>query len=238
MSWMKIIRVAAVIAVAVPLLGMDGCAQSQYPLSSREEGFVDPYLLGDWYRGYVSESGHFRPEQLHLEIVTTGDEMRVRWHDEDQYCDLTGYTTRFRDKKYANLRLVDCSYWTATEKTAKDFDACPYHLIQYKTFMPAGLADYIDESSRDPEVSKSTVITAAEAQRGRTLFYSFLWGDPLKRAIEAGELAGLAECEDCGSEGPCVQADAEDLQEFLFDRDAEMYQDTLRTWVVAVRGDD
>ena len=205
-------------------------------MSTPEEGFVDHYLLGDWYSSYVSEDGQFQPEQLHLQITAEGNEMRVRWYDEEQYCDLTGYSSRIKDKKYANLKLQDCSYWIGTEKMASDFDACPYHLIQYKTFMPKGLAAYIDTASRDVEVSTDAVRAAAESQRGQTLFYAFLRGDPVKRAIEGGNLAGIADCEDCGSQGPCVQANAADLRAFLFERDTELYPGTLRNWVVVVRG--
>ncbi len=219
----------------MPLLGMDGCAQSRNPLSTVEAGYVDPYLLGDWYSSYVGETGQFQPEQLHLQITAEGNEMLVRWYDGDQYCDLTGYSSRFKDKKYVNLKLQDCSYWTATDKTSSDFAACPYHLIQYKTFMPKGLAGYIDTASRDIELSASAVRAAAEIQRGQTLYYAFLWGDLVKDAIEAEELAGIADCADCGSQGPCVQADAADLQAFLFEYDAELYPGTLRNWVVVVR---
>ncbi len=238
MTWRKSIRAAAFVVIAVPLLGMDGCAQSKYPLASREEGFVDPYLLGEWYAGYVAENGNFQPEQLHLRVSAVDSELRVRWYDEDQYCDLTGYSTRFKDKKYVNLRLVGCAYWTVTEKTASDFDACPYHIIQYKTFMPRGLAEWIDGAVYDVEVDADTLLASAEAQRGRILLYALMWGGDFRRAIEAGDLDGVADCENCGSEGPCIQSDASKLLPYLFANDASLYENTLRHWAVLVRADD
>ena len=163
--------------------------------------------------------------------------MRVRWYDEDQYCDLTGYSTRFRDKKFVNLRLLDCSYWTVTEKTASDFDACPYHIIQYKTFMPRGLAEWIDGAVYDVEVGADTLLASAEARRGRMLLYALMWGGDFRRAIEAGDLDGVTDCQNCGSEGPCLQSDAGELLSYLFANDATLYENTLRNWAVLVRAD-
>lgn len=221
-------------AITLLVTAMIGCTQSETPLSSREEGFADLYLLGEW-RGYEPDGeGGFRAGALTYDVSLTDDgDLRVVQFDDDESIDrvLSAFSTRLDGRKYVNARVIECPGCNADELARLATDRCPYQIVQYSTFLPRSLASGdLDEDDRELlEILNKQATTL----RGQLLFMALMDSKYIKDVISNDVIAGTADCETCVSDGPCVAARGEDLQLFLRESDRDIY--ASESWTVMIR---
>lgn len=218
------------LCMAALLSGMGGCPQSEQPLSDREQGFVDPSIMGiwqstqpeNWVQLFLGEGVTVEDDVYEARFDPSG-ELRVVQYDQDGKEKLvyTGYTSLLDGRRYLNLKISECPL---CEEALYELDeaTCPYHILQYSTEMPPPLA------GRD-------LGRAAEAP-GRKLFVGVMDGEFVVTAIEQGLIDSDPSCLVCVWDGPCISSDQDKLQEFVRTFDAELYP--WDSWDVYVQQPD
>ena len=223
----------SVLRVSLLAACLVGCTQSETPLSSREEGFVDYYLLGQW-REYEPSGGGFDAGSLAYSVsLDDSGDLRVVQFDDDGTVDRVHavYSTRLDGRKYANVRVVDCPGCTAEEQARLAADNCPFMIVQYSTFLPESVAtaDY----DGDDRSLVDALAQQASASRGQFLFMVLMDSDFIEDAISSEIVSGAADCDTCLSEGPCLSTRGEELTRFLKGHDRDVFSPD--SWSVLIR---
>lgn len=222
-----VLKILIVAAVALMLMGGEfACTQSERPLGSRDEGFIDYYLVGawaevkaeddDWIDG-VWIAGELAYEAMALE---TGELRVVEYEDGAPTKIYTGYSTLLDGRKFLNLRLVECP-GCDEEKLAKlGVDDCPWRIVRYWTFLPDETADALAASG---EITREVLDRKVGELRGRLLFYEFMDDDFVADAIRGQRIAGDADCKNCVQGGACLRASVEALRDFIRREGPELF---------------
>lgn len=205
------------LAIALLVMGMDGCPQSQAPLSSREEGFVDPSITGIW-QGTQAEN---LLQQILGEGVTLADNvyearidpsggLKVRQYGTDGEVEVvfSGYTSLLDGRRYLNLKISECPL---CEEAMYELDAptCPYMIVQYAPELPRRLI--------------GTDVAKVPDTDGRVLYVGMMDEDFVASAIDEGRLDSDPGCIACIWEGSCISSNQEELRRFVSRYDAELY---------------
>ena len=212
--------------IAFLLMGMEGCPQSQQPLTERELGFADPSLIGIWEGAlaedyiqlFLGEGVTVNSDQYEVGLDETGG-LRVVQYSSDGgvYVVYSGYTSMLYGRLYLNLKIVECPI--CDERLYElNGETCPYLILQYATAIPERLAGGFAEKA------------AAGAERA--LFVAMMDEDFVAAAIEDGLIETSAECLPCVWAGSCIDLEQEKLQRFVSEYDEQLYpQDSWDTYI-------
>lgn len=213
---------SAVIVMLMLLMGAGSpqCSQSEIPLGSPEDGFVDYYLIGEWQEPITHESdpdgGLIIEPSGETGVVFELDgpqQLRVYWENKE----FVGYSTWLNGNKYLNLRLVDCHNCDEEERTRLNNDTCPYQIVRYWTYMPKFMV--ADESDEDiVAINKAT-----KANTGRLLLIGLMLPRLVEQQIESGQIAGVESCDTCFWKGACLRASEDELRRFVREHDSALY---------------
>ena len=207
---------ACLLLIAAFLITGAECTSSQYPLSERDEGFVDPSIMGRWAEEFDFDN------PAHASVDDEGNLRLVL--DETVF---TGYTSVVAGRRYLNLRPRGCETCNTEEQAALESQQCLYSIVQYsteppETINPAWATKYDEEMAQ---------------YEGRYLSIAFMANDFVEDAINKGLIAGDPDCDACvWSPGACVKAKPEVLQPFVRQFDAQLYP--LENWQLYVEAPD
>jgi hypothetical protein len=213
---------SAAIALLMLLMGMGSpqCTQSEIPLGSPQDGFVDHYLIGEWQGPNTDEpgpNGEFTIEadgETELVFALDGpQQLRVYWENKE----FVGYSTWLNGNKYLNLRMVDCHDCDEEERTRLNNDTCPYQIVRYWTYMPKFLL------ANEPDEDIAAIDKAVKANAGRMLFIGLMLPRFVKEQIEAAQITGEESCETCFWKGACLRASGDELRQFVKEHDLDLY---------------
>lgn len=211
-------------------LAMAGCTQSETPLTSRENGFVDFYLLGKWHDLDLNDQGQLVPGDLAYDISLTdsGDLRAIQYGENDtDYHEFSAYSSRLNGKKYLNARLVACSGCSEKERANLAANYCPYQIVQYATFLPRKLSTYVADEVGD-EVANA-LIKLSTASRGQMAFMASMNSDFIEAAISDEAIAGDSKEDDA----PCITSREDVLRQFLLQHDLDVYP--TDEWGILIR---
>lgn len=217
MSSRRTTYVAAWLTAALFVMGMDGCPQSRLPLGERDEGFVDPSIMGiwqdtqaeDWVQMFLGEGVTVAGNVYEARFDDSGRLIIVQYDAKGKAeVVFSGYTSLLDKRRYLNLRIIECP---ACEEAMYELDAgtCPYHILQYDTELPARLTGSSVGSAARPE--------------GRLLFVGIMDEDFVAEAIEEGLIETDPACLPCVWEGSCISSEQEKLQAFVSKYDRQLY---------------
>ena len=217
MSSRPILYLACWLTIALFVMGMDGCPQSQSPLGERDEGFVDPSIIGiweetqaeDWVQMFLGEGVTVRSNVYEARLDEFG-KLKVVQHDSDGKVELvfSGYTSLLDSRRYLNLKISECPL---CEEAMYELDegTCPYLILQYDTDLPARLA--------------GTAVGRTARPEGRVLFMALMDEGFVVDAIEKELIDTDPDCLPCVWEGACISSDQERLQAFVSKYDRQLY---------------
>jgi hypothetical protein len=223
---------AATRSIGLPVLSafalciIASCVESRHPLSSPEEGFVDPYLRGTWrsYELVQSAGGLAFVPADDQDIIVLADEDRGHITfciPDEEHCCPVGHSTLLEGNKYLSLgglMAKDCEF-TLNE-------GCPYVILKYETFASDSL---VLQVANEYSVSIAEAESVFSAFRGRLLV---LWNPDLEtvqQAIRANEISG--EYSDGAIEYACLTADSSALQDFISGADSVLFTDSYSIFV-------
>ena len=224
----------AAMCVALPiLLGMEGggCAGSTAPLTERKDGFVDPYLVGEWYEfeDQATDSDdekfsldNFGPGELVYRVFVNGHgELRVQnYRDGALFEEFAAWSSLLRGDKYLNLLRLDCPGCDEEQRDRRARDVCPYQIVRYHTFIPDSWVDMAREDLRNEDISEAQLQAFFSRLHGNSVGVMSMDGAHVRRAMKAGEIEAFEYCENCKSLEVCVDVSAASLAEFVqHDRD-------------------
>lgn len=222
------------LTIAFLLMGMvGGCTQSRTPLSPREDGFADLYLLGKWNQLDINDQGKLEAGDLAYDVsLTENGNLHILQYEDDDTIGFvySGFSTRLKSKKYLNVRIIGCPACDEEQLAALALDSCPYQIVQYTTFFPRNLATFA--ASHNKEASVDNLIEQATALRGRLLFVGIMDDDFISDAILDELIAGDSFCETCVHESACITSHGVALQRFLLERDLDIYGPKLNPWFI------
>lgn len=221
------------LALLVLTLGAAGCTRSENPLGSRQEGFVDLYLLGRWH-AYDADGGRFEVGALLYDVaLDDGGDIAVRAYNDEGRVDrvYSAYTTRIAARKYLNTRFVDCPDCEQQDRERQFAAECPYQIVQYSTFPPSTLA--VVETDAETRELLDTLIVQSAKLRGQLLFIATMDTSYIRESMSEGTIAGDPGCDGCDGEDACISSGADVLQTYLSDYDREVYP--VATWEVVIR---
>ena len=228
------ISLTGCLTIAFLLMGMDGgCTQSRAPLSPREDGFADLYLLGKWNVLEINAQGELEAGDLAYDVSLTenGDLHILQYNDDDAIGVVySGFSTRLKSKNYLNVRIIGCPACDEEELAELALDSCPYQIAQYTTFLPRHLATFDAGQNKDAIVDN--LIEQATALDGNLLFVGMMDDDFMSDAILDELIAGDTDCETCVYESACITSHGAALQHFLLERDLDIYRPVLSTWFI------
>jgi hypothetical protein len=250
----KLIAYAGAIVLCALLIGMGGpprCAGSESPLSDREQGHTDYYLVGRWHEVNISDTGLLEIGPLLYEI-TLSDDGGLDFVDPDNESDscaaMRAYTTQIGAKKYLNV-VTDMSDCDETTRSEFEQIPCRIFIVQYSTFLPVALAAAVsaeikaererenwrkshpgelepiiipEPGDEDPAITRA-LLAQAERYSGNLLFYSEMDNYFVEEAIESGAIEGTNDCEECV--GACIQLNESDLRDFVQKNDKDLFWD-------------
>jgi len=211
-------------------LAMAGCTQSETPLTSRENGFVDLYLLGKWHDLELNDQEQLVTGDLAYDIslADNGDLRVFQYGEKDtDYHEFSVYSSRLNGKKYINARLVACTGCSEQERGNLAANYCPYQIVQYATFLPRKLATHVADEVGD-EVANA-LVELSTASRGQMIFMASMNSDFIKGAILDEAIAGDSNEDDA----PCITSREDVLQQFLLQHDLDIYP--TDGWGVLIR---
>lgn len=208
---------------------LTGCTQSETPLTSRNDGFVDFYLLGRWHDLDLNDQGQLITGDLAYDIsLADNGDLRVLQYagDEAEYHEYTAYSSRLDSNKYVNARLIDCTGCSEQERANIAAGHCPYQIAQYKTFLPRNLAAHFANDAGE-EVANA-LIELSTTLRGSLVFMAGMHSDFIEGAIADESIAG-----DLNKDAPCISSRDDALRDFLLHHDRDIYPDG--GWGVLIR---
>lgn len=211
-------------------LAMAGCTQSETPLTSRENGFADLYLLGRWHNLDLNDQGNWVKGELAYDInLADNGDLRVLRYDENgiDYHEFSVYSSRLNGKKYANARKVACTGCSEQEQAGLAANHCPYQIAQYTTFLPRTLAAYAADEVGDE--AANALIEFSTASRGQLVFMAVMNSDYIENAISDKTIAGDSEKDNA----PCITSRADALRQFVRTHDLDIYP--TGGWGVLIR---
>jgi hypothetical protein len=223
----RLTRIPFGLAAILALTGMDGgCTQSELPLSSRDDGFADHYLVGTWHELEISEDGVFNSARLiyRVEFGDSGNLRITSYGDDAALGVYSGYSTRLGADKYLNARQTECPGCDDEESAMLAVDDCPFNILRYQTYLPDRIAR---EAANDSEEFRNTLVANANGLRGRLLFVDVMDDMVVDDAITAGKISGEANCEHCVGEGACIRAEQAALRGFVELGRDELYDNLL-----------
>lgn len=231
------------------LMGMDGggCAQSDLPLSSKDNGFTDLYLVGSWYSVLMIGPGELGADELWYDVRLTPDgDMRIYSYNEDESVAVySAYTTQVGPNKYLNVRLIDCV--NCDDEGPQTFNdiPCPYHILRYQTFVPDDASEIqvvSDDSGHEwlnSELSIRKNRFLDDKYRGRLLFFRWMDGDYVSAAIEQGLVEGDPDCKECDPGVACLTSTHANLQALVAKQSDSIYDledaDDWHDWNAMIR---
>ena len=202
------------------LLAMAGCTQSETPLTSRENGFADLYLLGRWHNLDLNDQEQLVTGDLAYDIsLADNGDLRVLQYDENDtdYHEFSVYSSRLNGKKYVNARLVACTGCSEQEQVNLAANHCPYQIVQYATFLPRKLATHVADEVGD-EVANA-LIELSTASRGQMVFMALMNSDFIEDAILDETIAGDSNKDNA----PCITSREDVLRQLLLQHDLDIY---------------
>ncbi len=218
------LRIVPMVCVALLLMGMEvRCTHTTEPLSTMDEGFVDPYLIGRWRTLEIDEDERkLYGDNLAYEVLHNPADTVVRIREfgsEGRVSIYEGYTTRHNGRKYLNARMLDC-IGCDSAPWKDDFSSdCSYTIIEYATYVPKNFTSLITAESDLTEEEAKALFTG---WRGRLLFIQYMNNSFVVDAIRKGKIEGELSCDDCDKPAACITEDSENLQDFIRSHEAEM----------------
>lgn len=201
--------------VGVVILGaLTGCARSEHPLSSLEEGFVDPYLLGTWYEVSIESDGMIDTPAETVYEVTVGDDgyLWITGNRKNGGANVySGHATRLGGNKFLNLRDEECRECGDLAARAARSPECPYTILQYTTFVPNGLSAELREYAEAPTHELEAWMNES---RGQLVFLRGLLDEPVRESIANGEIEGETVFLD-PYESMCIRSAGDALRTFV-----------------------
>ena len=213
---------SAAIALLMLLMGMGSpqCTQSEVPLGSPEDGFIDHYLIGEWQGAETDESDPSKGLTIEPDGETAvvfeldgPQQLRVYWENKE----FVGYSTWLNGNKYLNLRMVDCHDCDEEERARLNNDTCPYQIIRYWTYMPKFVL------AGEPDEDIAAIDKAVKANAGRLLFIGLMIPSFVEEQIAAAQIAGEESCETCFWKGVCLRASEDELRQFVKQHGLDLY---------------
>ncbi len=213
------------------LLGMEGggCADSTAPLSAREDGFVDPYLLGDWYEFEDDETSKTDDESINLDTFGPGEhayrifvagpgEMRVQNFREGRlFEEFAAWSSLLRGDKYLNLLRLDCPGCSEEERQQRADNVCPYRVVRYRTYIPQSWIETAREDLEGEDISETELQAFFARLHGNSVAVVAMDGGEVRSAMRAGEIDGFEYCEECKSRQVCVDVESASLARFVLE---------------------
>jgi hypothetical protein len=245
----------SIVGLLAILLGMDGppgCAGSHIPLSDRDAGFTEQYLIGRWHDLEVSDSGDFEVGQLLWEIslLDNGDLQVLSPGDEsepDSNCiEFTGFSSAIGAKKYLNL-YVDASNCDEEGQAEMEQVLCRYFIFQYATFLPRDeavsmsaklnalneIADWEPASENDPippiletEPMEDPVLTKKILSQAETFSGRLLFYSEMDNDFVERAIADetIKGTDECKDcAGACILDQPTELRAFIRDNEDQLY---------------
>jgi hypothetical protein len=150
----------------------------------------------------------------------------------------TGFSSRIEDDTYLSLKLVDvgCAPEAESEEGCGDDEhraalsaACTYQVIRYSKGLTVGDWARLDQAARDR--------LGKEAKRlsDDLLSLSLMNVKMVKEAMSAGDLSGDRRCDDCLWGGPCIEATADELHDFVAAQPGEFWDEPI--YLLRVKAD-
>ena len=169
-----------------------GCARSEHPLSSPEDGFIDPYLPGTWYEVSIHSDGTIDTPLDSIYEVTAGDDGKLQvvgLKKRGSANVYSAFSTRLGADKFLNLRDEECRNCGDLAAAAAQSDECPYHILQYTTYVPEEVTSEF-RNLEDAGFPAPKLEAWMDRMRGQLLFYRGLLVEPVNEAIARGEIQG------------------------------------------------
>lgn len=219
------LRMVPMVCVALLLMGMEvRCTHTTEPLSTVDEGFVDPYLLGRWRALDMDVDEHeleLDVGDLAYEVLSNPADTVVRirkFGKEGRVSIYEGYTTLLNGRKYLNTRLVDCIGCDSAPRKDDFSSDCSYTIIEYATYVPN---NFMSLMTTETDLTEKEAKALFAGWRGRLLFIQYMENSFVVDAIREGTIEGELSCDDCDSPAACITEDSEILQDFIRSRKAD-----------------
>ena len=223
--------------IALLLMGGENtCTVSRLPLTERDQGFVDPSIMGIWSENAAvdhidldskpEEAGYEPDFELgfddsgNLKIVEYGKEGAV----DAVY---TGFTSVISGRRYLNVSLTACASCDEEELAKIYAGTCPFQIWQYSKELPPALLQ--------PQTSEDFQLTADRIEEiriaiseGPYLLIAYMSNEFVGDAINDGLIEGDPDCDECSSAatwraGACITAEQTAIQKFVTKYDAQLY---------------
>lgn len=223
------LRIVPMLCVALLLMGMEvRCTHTTEPLSTVDEGFVDPYLIGRWREFEMDEDEDERELELSVgdlayEVLHNSPDTVVRIREfgsEGRVTIYEGFTTLLNGRKYLNTRLVDC-IGCDSAPWKDDFSSdCSNTIIEYATYVPN---DFMSLITTETDLTEKETKALFAGLRGRLLFIQYMKNSFVVDAIREGTIKGELSCDDCDKPAACITEDSKVLQDFIRSHKADVY---------------
>jgi len=267
MNSKKLIAYAGSMVLCALLIGMGGppgCAGSEGPLSGREQGYTDYYLVGQWHELNLSETGLFEigPLLYKINLSDDGDLEFVAPDDESDSCGaVRAYTTQIGAKKYLNI-ITDASNCDEATRSELEKLPCRTFIVQYSTFLPRALAAAVSAEIKaaidverevenwrqshpgevepimipEPGDEDPAITQALPAQAERYSGHLLLYSEMDNYFVEeAIESGAIDGTNDCEEcVGACVQLSESDLRVFIQENDKKLFR--VWEWLIRKQG--
>lgn len=232
------LRIVPMVCVSLLLMGMGvRCTHTTEPLSTMNDGFVDPYLIGRWRALEMDEDEReLYAGNLAYEVLPnpTDTVVRIRrsFGSKGHVSVYEGYTTRLNGRKYLNARLVDCIGCDSAPRKDDFSSDCSYTIIEYATYVPN---NFMSLMTTESELTEKEAKALFEGWRGRLLFIQYMKNSFVVDAIREGTIEGELSCDDCDSPAACVTEDSEILQDFVRSHESDIYDLSNLEFQILVR---
>lgn len=211
-------------------MGMEGsCTHTKEPLSSIDDGFVDPYLIGNWRKIEDETIPKLGELVYEVSVDPANTVLRIKNRKFRGGVEIyEGYSTQLNGKKYLNLKLVECLECDDQQTEDGFSNGCPYYIIQYETYISQKTLSLLFDAS-ETEAMKE-VVAFFSGWRGRLLFTHDMSSHYIANAIREGVIPGELSCDDCDTLDVCITADSETLRSFVEDHEARVYEGDIFYW--------
>ncbi len=231
------LRIVPMVCVALLLMGMGvRCTHTTEPLSTMDDGFVDPYLIGKWRVLEMDEDEReLYADDLAYEVLSnpTDTVVRIRsFGSKERVSIYEGYTTRLNGRKYLNVRLVDCIGCDSAPRKDDFSSDCSYTIIEYATYVPSNFMSLL---TTETDMTEKEANALFEGWRGRLLIIQYMKNSFVVDAIRERTIEGELSCDDCDSPAACITEDSETLQDFIRSHEADIYDFPEMEFQILVR---
>ena len=204
-SLQLLLRIAAAAAVVAVGLFAIVATTSKSPLGERDQGFVDPSIMGRWGEPPWEQDGEVAEVGFEATFDAAGELRLVSDPELDEQEVYTGHTTLLDGRRYLNLKLIDCLGCAEDERSRIKANPCPYTIWQYATQLNPAVISSLNGHDAD----------ALSKFDGRFLLLVYMDLDVIDNAIESGLLDGDMDCDACIDSDTCMTAEPTELQTFV-----------------------